>query len=388
MGYRDATAACQPLASHDGFCDAMPAACPSSRRFPDRFRPEHHAFELNQLEIKMIRYVFAISISVMILSGRAESNQEHHKMRLSEDRIGAELQETVAALLAGDLDRFTRNISAEYIFVSITDAGVDRSTTMLNKCQYREALEKSLKNGSFTYLSLTNCTIEIAEDGKQGMAYFEFQQKYVRRDSGMINAAYGVQTNHYQLMEGVPLLIRSSRYARQVYLPAPPPADISTNETFRYRDELPDSFDGAIRSQIVERLPSDAYLLVDAKSTIPSDWPSEIRMVTELDEVGGNPSLSLIWWMTLNGDEWVMFYVYCLDSYRQTLKREPSMIYERRVVSEKTAAIPVMSIQFDENGVATNCWKAWCEVVRNIAFVRHAQQPIYPKDIKGVRLNP
>ncbi len=179
-------------------------------------------------------------------------------------------------------------------------------------------------------------------------------------------------------IDNVPTVVRTLGKAQQAYRSAKPHSNIVTSTVFRYSDELPDSIEGETREQIRSMLPSDFYLLVDAESVIPAPWPSDIRMI-----INGEPNegRTLLWWMTLDGDEWVLFYSYGLDLYRQNTNRDPAAIYERRVVDGNTMVIPVMWFDFTDQGVATYSTTLGCEVWRDNAFARHAKHPVTPDDI-------
>ena len=132
--------------------------------------------------------------------------------------------------------------------------------------------------------------------------------------------------------------------------------------TFGMRYRMPDSFDGLTREEIQSRLPPASLLLVDTTSAIPPAWPTNLRVVAQVTTCDGSHPLVQEWRMCPDGVEWIHFYAFDLDAHRTKFKLEPAMVYERTTDS---GVIPVMSLFFQEDGLATRSSRKWCDDVRD-----------------------
>ena len=138
----------------------------------------------------------------------------------------------------------------------------------------------------------------------------------------------------------------------------------------RFGTRLPEDYNGLTEEQIVERLPSDSFVVFRSLGPIPEGWPDRTREIALRESVELGPIRCVDWWMTYDGTNWQRFYGFVLDKYLDDFKLEPAMIYERRSVQEGFAVVPVMSLFFNQAGQATNSSRTWCDVVRKSVMER------------------
>jgi len=155
--------------------------------------------------------VVILLISAFFLSGCGE--QRARVERLTEERIYADMQESMEALRAKDLRRVLRDVAPDWQMTLTVDFEGNRETRILSKRDYRDHLKTCLRNGDYISLSLTNVTIRVSEDGEQATVSAEVHQEFAYR--GQTFVSHGTQTNTVRLIDGFPTEVKAEGFTRQ-----------------------------------------------------------------------------------------------------------------------------------------------------------------------------
>jgi hypothetical protein len=146
----------------------------------------------------------------IIISGCV--TQRERSMGLSEALLHTEIQESLEAMRAKDVQRVFRNIAPEWQGILTMEIDGDRQTRVYTRDSYEESLRQAFSHGEYLSLTATNILIHISEDAQLASISCEVHQKYGVGD--LVIIAHGSQTNTIQLIDGEPVEMKMEAFAR------------------------------------------------------------------------------------------------------------------------------------------------------------------------------